>query len=121
MSEKIIYGPLELPSGKIIKFREATGVDRVNVINMLKMGLDNVGSGSVLVNDYIAAKCITEIDGEPVRQNYRETYENMGDEDFNYYSIVYQEMFGMNDEKRDKAKEAAKNLRSRLTSTAISC
>ena len=120
MSEKIIYGPLELPSGMMVKFREPVGSDRVNVVNMLKMGYENIGSGSVLVDGYVAVKCIKEIDGDEIRKNYRDLYNEMKDEDLSFYQLVYNEMFGMNDEKRDKAKDAAKNLLSGLTSTATS-
>lgn len=120
MSEKIVYGPLELPSGVVIKFREPVGNDRVNVVNMLKMGFDNIGSGSVLVDGYVAVKCIKEIDGEEIRKNYRDLYDEMKEEDLSFYHMVYGEMFGMNEEKKDKAKEAAKNLLSGLTCTAIS-
>jgi hypothetical protein len=115
-NDKQIFGPLELPSGKKIKFREPVGSDRVNIINMLKMSMDNIGSGAVLVDGYVAAKCITEIDGNEVRDNYKNTYDSMLDEDLSFYQAVYTEMFNMNDEKKEQAKEAAKNLRKGLTS-----
>ena len=115
-NDKQIFGPLELPSGKQVKFREPVGSDRVNVVQMLKIGMDNFGSGAVLVDGYVAVKCITEIDGNEVRDNYKNTYDSMKDEDLSFYQAVYTEMFGMNDDKKEQAKEAAKNLRSGQTS-----
>jgi len=115
--EKQIFGPLELPSGKQVKFREPVGSDRVNVVQMLKIGMDNFGSGAVLVDGYVAVKCITEIDGNEVRDTYKNTYDSMKDEDLSFYQAVYNDMFGMNDEKKEQAKEAAKNLRRGQTST----
>ncbi|GMB00925.1 hypothetical protein [Pelosinus sp. IPA-1] len=115
-NDKQIFGPLELPSGKQIKFREPVGMDRVSVVQMLKMGMDNIGSGAVLVDGYVAVKCITEIDGNEIRDNYKNTYDSMKDEDLSFYQAVYSEMFGMNDDKKEQAKEAAKNLRSGQTS-----
>lgn len=115
-NDKQVFGPLELPSGKQIKFREPIGSDRVNVVQMLKIGMDNFGSGAVLVDGYVAVKCITEIDGNEVRDNYKNTYDSMKDEDLSFYQAVYTEMFGMNDDKKEQAKEAAKNLRSGRTS-----
>ena len=118
MAEKLIFGPLELPTGKKVKFREPVGSDRTSVVNMLKMGVDNMGSGAILVDSYVAVKCITEIDGCPVQDNYKVIHADFGDEDLTYYQAVFTELFGMNEEKKEQAKEAAKNLRSRLTSTA---
>lgn len=113
--DKQIFGPLELPSGKRIKFREPFGSDRVSVVKMLKIGVDDFGSGTVMVDGYVAVKCITEIDGNPVNDNYRNVYDSFKDEDLSFYQAVYAEMFGMNDEKKAQAQEAAKNLRSGQT------
>ena len=117
---KQIFGPLELPSGKKIKFREPVGADRVSVVNLLKMGVDNIGSGAVLVDGYVAVKCITEIDSSPVQDTYKNTYAEFKDEDLIFYVAVFSEMFGMNDDKKEQAKDAAKNLRNGLTSTGSS-
>ena len=120
MADKQIYGPLELPSGKKVKFRTPVGKDRVNVINMLKIDTDNFGSGVVLVDGYVAVKCITEIDGCSADKNYKDLYAEMSAEDLTFYQMVFSEVFGLNEEKKDQAKEAAKNLRQGLTSTDLS-
>lgn len=115
-----IFGPLELPSGKKIKFRSAQGVDRVNVISMLKMSPDNMGSVVFLVDGYVAAKCITEVDGNKTDGDYKRLYDNMPEADLQFYQAVYTEMFGFSDDKRSNAKEAARFLLSGQTSTALS-
>lgn len=118
MAEKQIFGPLALPSGKKIKFRAPLGVDRANVLQMMKMSSDNLLSSAFLIDAYVAAKCVTEIDGQATDANYKRTYDAMEDEDANYFLAVWQELFGMNDEKRQKAKEDADFLRKNLTCTA---
>lgn len=115
-----VFGPLELPSGKKIKFREPVGRDRVNVVQMLKMSMDNFGSGAVLVDGYVAVKCITEIDGAAVTDNYKNVYDTLPDGDLSFYQTVFAELFGMTEEKRDRAKEAAAFLRKGQTYTASS-
>ncbi|GMB00220.1 hypothetical protein [Pelosinus sp. IPA-1] len=115
------FGPLELPSGKKITFREPIGADRVNVVQMLKMSLDNMASGALLIDNYVAAKCVATIDSKTVDQaDYKRLFDNMSDEDVTFYQTVFQEMFGMNDEKRNNAKEAARFLRQGQTSIASS-
>jgi len=118
--DKQIFGPLELPSGKKISFREPVGADRVNVIQILRMGVDDVASGALLIDHYVASKCITDINGKTPDDNFKKRLDDMGDEDVQFYVAVFQELFGMTDEKRKKAKEAAAFLRKGQTSTASS-
>ncbi len=119
MAEQIIYGPLELPSGKVIKFRRPKGSDKVFVTKQVKMTTDNI-SNLLLVSQYTAAKCIVEIDGAAPDVDYKRTLERMDGTDFDYYFYVYDEMFGMTDEKKDKAKEQASFLLENATSTDLS-
>ncbi len=118
--EKVIYGPLELPTGVKIKFRAPKGGDRVAVLGMLKMSTDNIGSGVLQLDTLVAAKCITEVDGTPVAGDYKNLVNNMMGEDMDYFMHVYNEMFGMDDEKKEKAKQAAAFLLGKETSTDIS-
>lgn len=115
------YGPLELPSGKKIKFRQDYGRDRANVIKAQKMTYDNIASASLLVEGLVATKCIIDIDGvmPPINQ-YKELYDVMPSADLDFYLAVRQEMFGMTEEKRTNAKEMASFLLNKQTSTDLS-
>lgn len=119
MAEQMIYGPLELPSGKVIKFRRPKGSDKVFVTKQTKMTTDNI-SNIMLVSQYTAAKCIVEIDGAAPDVDYKRTVEKMDGSDFDYFFYVFEEMFGMTDEKKDKAKEQARFLLNNATSTDLS-
>lgn len=121
MSEKIIYGPLELPSGKIIKFREATGFDRVNVLSAQQNGgIKNPLVTQVVTDAYIAVKCITEIDGEAPQKNYKELYDDFTESDLDYYDSIRSQLFGLTKEKQEEIKDKADFLRSNAISTATS-
>ena len=113
--KQLQFGPLTLPSGKKIKFRSPLGADRASVLQMMKMGSDNFLSSAFLIDAYVAAKCMTEIDGKPAEADYKRTYDCLEDEDANYFITVWQELFGMTEEKRQKAKEDADFLRKSLT------
>lgn len=119
MAEQMIYGPLKLPSGKEIKFRRPKGSDKVFVTKQTKMTTDNI-SNIMLVSQYTAAKCIVEIDGAAPDVDYKRTVEKMDGSDFDYFFYVFDEMFGMTDEKKDKAKEQARFLLNNATSTDLS-
>ena len=116
--ETTVFGPLELPSGRKVKFREPTGRDRVNVIQMAKMSMENVAGNSLLIDSYVAAKCLVEIDGKEPDPDYKRVYDMMPQADADFYQAVFTELFGMTDEKRASAKEAARFLRQTATSTA---
>jgi hypothetical protein len=115
-----IFGPLELPSGKTISFREGRGRDRANVIQAQKMTIDNMASASLLMDSILAVKCIVEENGVAVNGDYRRMFEDMSSGDLDYYMAVRQELFGMTEERKNKAKEAASFLLKKLTSTASS-
>lgn len=115
--ETKILGPLELPSGKKISFREARGRDRANVIQAQKMTMDNMASATLLIDSILAVKCIVEVDGIAVNGDYKRMFEDMPGSDLDYYMAVRQELFGMTDERRTKAKDAASFLLNKPTST----
>ncbi|TWH45894.1 hypothetical protein [Sporomusa sp. KB1] len=112
-----IFGPLELPSGKTISFREGRGRDRANVIQAQKMTIDNMASATLLIDSILAVKCIVEENGVAVNGDYRSMFEDMSSSDLDYYMAVRQELFGMTEERKNKVKEAASFLLSKLTST----
>lgn len=112
-----IYGPLALPSGKQIKFRRPTGLDRVNVTQAVPMDQDNFVTGTVLINTYVQAKVVTEVDGKTTDANYKNLFNDWDDVDVQYYQAVYTEMFGMTEGKLADAKEKAAFLLGNSTST----
>lgn len=119
--ETIVYGPLELPSGVKIKFREATGADRLNVLSVQQ----NVQGQNPMVmqflsDAYISVKCITEIDGNKVQKNYKDLYEEFSESDLDYYEAIRSELFGITKDKRAELKEKADFLRKSVISTATS-
>lgn len=118
--DKQIFGPLELPSGKTISFREGRGRDRANVIQAQKMTIDNMASASLLIDSILAVKCIVEENGVAVNGDYRRMFEDMSGSDLDFYMAVRQELFGMTDERKAKAKEAANFLLNKPTSTGSS-
>ena len=118
MSEATTYGPLELPSGKKIKFRAPIGSDRTNVLQMTQISPERAISDAMMVDDYVAAKCITEVDGKPADGDYKRLMEKWPQKDVMFYRAVFDEMFGLNEDTRNKAKEAAAFLLSGRTCTA---
>ncbi|MFB5192795.1 hypothetical protein [Alicyclobacillus fastidiosus] len=118
MPEKVVYGPLELPSGKKIKFRRPTGLDRFNVSQTAAIKHDEIVSGTMRQQDYLRAKIITEVDGKPVDgTTYKTLFNDWDDLDIQYYQAVYTEMFGMSDARQEDAKEKAAFLLNNSTST----
>lgn len=112
-----IYGPLELPSGKQIKFRAPLGSDRTKVLQMTQISAERAISDAMLIDEYVAAKCVTEVDGKPTDGDYKRLMESWPQRDVLFYRTVFEEMFGLNEEARSRAKEAASFLLTGQTST----
>lgn len=113
----VSYGPLDLPSGKKVKFRAPLGTDRNNVLQMTQITAERAISDAMMVDDYVAAKCITEVDGKASDGDYKHLMESWLQQDILFFRTVFDEMFGMNEESRNKAKEAAAFLLKGATST----
>lgn len=113
--ENKIYGPLELPSGKKIKFRAPIGSDRMNVIQMMKIDEDSIVSGALLIDSYVKAKCITEIDGTPTDGNYKNLFDNWFETDVNFYTLICNKLFGNGKELEKKADDAVAFLLNSVT------
>lgn len=118
MPQQAVYGPLALPSGKTIKFREPLGSDRANVLALTQISADRAISDAMLVDDYVAAKCVVEVDGKATDGDYKHLFDTWSQRDVIFYRSVFDEMFGMNEENRSKAKEAAAFLLKGQTYTA---
>lgn len=115
---RVIYGPLALPSGKSIKFRRATGLDRANVTQATSIGQDDLISGTMRQQTYLMAKVVTEVDGAAVDgTGYKTLFNTWDDGDIQYYQAVYSEMFGMTEARQADAKEKAAFLLASSTST----
>ncbi|WP_051542060.1 hypothetical protein [Clostridium lundense] len=104
--ERQIYGPLELPSGKVIRFRAPIGSDRMNVIQMMKIDEEAIVSGALLIDDYVKAKCVVEIDSSSTDGNYKELFNEWLDTDVNFYKLVFNKMFGNTKDLEKKADDA---------------
>ena len=100
-----------LPSGCEVTFRSPFGADRVNVIQMLKMSLESIAGNTLMIDGYVAVKCITAYGGNPADGNYKALYDSLPQEDLDFYLAVFEELFGMSKDKRAEAKEAAAFLR----------
>jgi hypothetical protein len=112
-----VYGPLELPSGKKIKFRRPTGLDRANVTQAISISQDNLIGGTMKIQGYLAAKVVTEVDGQSPGANYKNLFNDWDDADVQYYQAIYTEMFSMTEEKQQDVKEKAAFLLANSTST----
>ena len=117
MDNNMVYGPLQLPSGKQIKFRAPKGIDRTNVLQMMKIDSDSAVSGALLMDEYVKAKCVTEVDGKTTTGEYKTLFNDWMDSDIMFYKAVVNEMFGSGPEMQEKAKEAASFLLNPQTST----
>ncbi|GBF34145.1 hypothetical protein DCCM_3257 [Desulfocucumis palustris] len=104
---KMVYGPLELPSGAQIKFRAPLGLDRTNVLQMTEISRDSAISDAMLVDDYVAAKCVTEVDGKQTDGDYKRLMNDWPQQDIMFYRVVFESMFGINEDAMNRAKEAA--------------
>lgn len=118
MRDVTVYGPLTLPSGKTIRFRRPTGADRLNVTKTTSIGQDEIVSGTLLVQTYLASKVVTEVDGKAITDgDYRSRLNDWDDADVQYYQAIYSEMFGVSEDKQTEIKEKAAFLLKNLTST----
>lgn len=118
MPDTIVYGPLELPSGKTIKFRKPMGLDRSNVAQMNAIGVDEVVSGSLRQQNHLMAKVITEVDGKTEDgTKFQTLFNTWEDVDIQYYQAVYTEMFGLSEQRQTDAKAKAAFLLKSSTST----
>lgn len=114
----VIYGPLELPSGKQIKFRRPVGMDRMNILNAMSISQEDAVKAGILLNAYLAAKVVTEVDGVAITDgNYKATFNDWDDSDIQYYQAVNNEMFGLTEAKMEDAKSKAAFLLNNSTST----
>jgi hypothetical protein len=105
------YGPLELPSGRKIHFKSPTGLDRVAVLKLTKVGPEEMLSGAMLFDYYMQAKCVTKIDDCPVPLgSYKNLLDAWETKDILFYQSVFNEMFSLTDEIQDKTKEIARFL-----------
>jgi len=117
MSRQNTFGPLELPSGRKIEFRRPKAGDRVNVTQMIEMPPDKLAAGVFLIDEYVALKCVTMVDGKPADGDYKHLAADWEDEDVTYYKLVFNEMFGVKEDAQARAKETARFLLSGQTST----
>lgn len=113
--ENQIYGPLELPSGKKIKFRAPIGSDRMNIIQMMKIDEESIVSSALIIDSYVKAKCITEVDGNSTDGNYKELFNNWLDTDVNFYTLICNKLFGNSKEMEKKADDAVAFLLNNVT------
>lgn len=109
--ENRTYGPLTLPNGNEIKFRTPTGKDRVDVIRMTQVKEDNLLGAGMLIDQYVKAKVIIEINGNKIDDDYRHIMDDWSLEDVDFYGAVYNELFGETEERKAKVKEVAGFLR----------
>jgi len=118
MPKQNTFGPLELPSGRKIEFRRPLAGDRVNITQMMDMSPEKLAAAALMIDEYVAIKCITKVDGKPTDGDYKHLAAGWDDEDVMFYKLVFNEMFGVKEETQARAKEAARFLLSGGTSTA---
>ncbi|MFB6364470.1 hypothetical protein ACFCP7_10450 [Paenibacillus elgii] len=112
------YGPLKLPkSGVEIFFREPTGGDRLDVLKKNKISDDDLVSGSMLVDSYLAAKCITRIDGNQASGDYKFYFDKWPNADASYYQQIFNKMFAVTNETIEKMDETVNFLLNGFGST----
>lgn len=117
MDDNKVFGPLELPSGKKIKFRAPKGIDRMNILQMTKIDSDNTVSGALILDEYVKAKCVKEVDDKAVTESYKTLMNDWLDSDITFYKLVFEQMFGKTEELQNKAKDAAAFLLGKPTSS----
>ncbi|ADY55136.1 hypothetical protein Sgly_0779 [Syntrophobotulus glycolicus DSM 8271] len=105
--ENRIFGPLTLPSGKEIKFREPLGIDRSSVMQFVNISEDNIINNALLIDEYVSAKCITEIDGAPTTGEYKTLFDNWKSSDILFYKRVYEKCVGIGTDLQEEADKAA--------------
>ncbi|AEG60016.1 hypothetical protein [Desulforamulus ruminis] len=111
------YGPLTLPSGKVLEFREPLGVDKDHVLKMVNISQENIIGCAMLIDDYVAAKCVKKVDGKATSGEYKTLFSDWSQADVLFYKRVFERMFGMNEDRQKSADEAADFLLNSLTST----
>ena len=102
-----VYGPLDLPSGTKIKFHAPLGSDRSNVLMMTQITAERAISDAMLIDDYVAAKCVAEVDGRNADSDYKNLFNNWPQQDILFYRAVFDQMFGMNEKNRARVQESA--------------
>lgn len=107
-----LYGPLELPSGRKIVFRAPTGRDRWEVLRLLNVNQANLVGAALLIDQYLRAKVVVEVDGQKVQEDYRHLFDSWPLEDVDFYAAVWAALFGTDEERAERAREAARFLRS---------
>lgn len=107
--EKVYYGPVELSGGTTIKFRRPTGMDKILVTKKARLNTDRLND-LVLIQQFVAAKCIVEINGASPGADYIAVMENMDGLDWDEYYMLYNEMFAVTEERTEELKEKARFL-----------
>jgi hypothetical protein len=114
------YGPLTLPSGKVVFFREPTGGDKLEVLKSNPLGSDDYVSGSTVTELYLSAKCITKVDDKPSTGDYKFQFQSWPNSDTDYYQQIFGKMFTLKKETLDKMDETVDFLLNGSGSTASS-
>lgn len=115
------YGPLTLPkSGKVIFFKEPSGLDRLEVLKQNQIGSEDVISGSTLVGIYLAAKCITKVDDKDSVGDYKHIMDSWPNADVDYFQSIFGKMFTLDQTSLDKLDETVDFLLNGSGSTASS-
>ncbi|WCK55432.1 hypothetical protein PP175_05635 [Aneurinibacillus sp. Ricciae_BoGa-3] len=117
MADQKVYGPLNLPSGMQVYFRRPTGLDRANVMDTIEINDEQFTKGSIQVENGIRAKCLVKVNGVDPDVNFKNVFNSWDDGDIQFYTEVFVQMFGMTEEKRASAKQAAAFLLNSSTST----
>lgn len=113
----VIYGPVTLPSGKVIKFRRPTGMDRTNILETLQISQEDAIKAGIQLSSYLQSKVVTEVDGKPTDANYKNLFNDWDDLDIQYYQSLNNEMFALTEEKQAEVKSRAAFLLKNSTCT----
>ena len=68
-----------------------------------------------MIDSYVKAKCITEIDGTPTDGNYKNLFDNWFETDVNFYTLICNKLFGNGKELEKKADDAVAFLLNSVT------
>lgn len=117
MPKPQVYGPLELPSGRKITFRKPMRADRNNATISADIDALPYAIGMMQIEDLVKATCLVTDNGKEPDENPKRRFNDWTDDDVEFYVVVFNKMFGMNDEKVKKAEEQAAFLLNNLTST----
>lgn len=116
MENQKVYGPLTLPSGKEIYFRKAMRSDRTEATIMQDFENTPYGVALMQVDETVQASCLVKIDGNNPSLNPKDRFDDWEDTDVEYYSFIFNKMFGIDEEKKKKAAEQAAFLLKNSTS-----